>query len=62
MFSMYGPCRYYDDNKAFDGDDAVFPEGYVGVVEAIARGVSDIRLQHVVTNVTYNSSGVQVRG
>lgn len=42
-----------EEGEGFSGDDAVFPDGYSGVTEYLARGI-DIRLSKVVTSIDYS--------
>jgi len=47
------------DDDSVDGDEVVFPDGYARLPEGIARGL-DVRLQHVVSRVTWSTDGVAV--
>lgn len=50
----------WDDADEYDGDDALFPDGYSRLTEYLATGL-DIQLQQVVEQISYRDSGVQVR-
>lgn len=52
-------CYYWDEGDIFEGDDGLFPRGYDQVVKHLAVGL-DIRLQHIVNQVKYSASGVQI--
>lgn len=47
------------DDDLVEGDEVVFPEGYDRLTTAIAEGL-DIRLAHLVTEVTWSADGVTV--
>ena len=47
------------DNEEVDGDEVVFPQGYDQLAHGLARGL-DIRLEHTVTRVSWNSTGVSI--
>ncbi|MCL4254563.1 MAG: FAD-dependent oxidoreductase [Anaerolineae bacterium] len=48
---------YWDDSDEFDGDDVLFPRGYVEVFQNLADGL-DIRLNQAVTEIKYTPEGV----
>ncbi len=48
------------DDDAIEGDEVVFPDGYVVLPERLAEGL-DIRLEHLVTRVDWSDEGVWVR-
>lgn len=48
------------DDDAIEGDEVVFPDGYVVLPERLAEGL-DIRLEHLVTRVDWSDDGVWVR-
>ena len=48
-----------DDNESLPGDDALFPGGYVQIVDHLAKGL-DIRLKKVVTRVNWRGPGVTI--
>jgi len=52
-------CYYWDEGETFDGDDCCLPHGYDQLVDKLASGL-DVRFQHVVQQVKYDESGVQV--
>jgi monoamine oxidase len=45
--------------EAFDGDDVLFPGGYQQLIDVLALGL-DIRVNHVVSKVSYSANGVSV--
>ena len=47
------------DNEEVDGDEVVFPEGYDQLTHGLAHGL-DIRLEHTVTRVAWNNTGVSI--
>jgi len=47
------------DEDAIEGDEVIFPRGYDELPRRIASGL-DIRLSHIVTRVSWSSSGVAV--
>ena len=47
------------DNEEVDGDEVVFPQGYDQLAHGLARGL-DIRLEHTVTRVAWNNTGVSI--
>ncbi len=49
----------FDQDGELNGDDVIFPKGYVQLVEAQAEGL-DIRLNQIVRRVEYNNDGVKV--
>jgi monoamine oxidase len=51
---------YWEDEGGFDGEDVIFPGGYVQVVERLADGL-DLRLSHRVESIRYGDDGVTVR-
>jgi monoamine oxidase len=53
-------AQYWDYDEGFEGDDVVFPEGYDQIPLALALEL-DIRLEHIVTAVEYDETGVVVR-
>ncbi|WP_303708766.1 MULTISPECIES: NAD(P)/FAD-dependent oxidoreductase [Microbacterium] len=48
------------DDDVIEGDEVVFPDGYVVLPERLAEGL-DIRLEHLVTRVDWSDDGVWVR-
>ncbi|MGI0479248.1 flavin monoamine oxidase family protein [Geminocystis sp. CENA526] len=50
---------YFDDGKAFDGDDLLFPKGYTVISDYLAKGLN-IRLNHKVVSIESNNQGVNV--
>jgi monoamine oxidase len=52
---------HYDDEQAFDGDDAIFPGGYIQVADAVGENVTQIKLQHVVKKISHDDEQVVVR-
>lgn len=50
---------YWDSMSGYSGLDAVLPDGYVALVNHLATGVT-VKLNHVVSKVSYTSSGVTV--
>ncbi|NOX61813.1 MAG: NAD(P)-binding protein [Chloroflexi bacterium] len=48
----------YDEDDAFRGEDAVFPQGFGQVVAFMAQGL-DIRTGHAVRRLEYDASGVR---
>ena len=50
---------YWDDAGGFDGGDHLFPNGYGGIADGLARDL-DIRLSHIVSRVAYDNSGVTI--
>lgn len=52
-------AHYWDVGDGFDGQDVIFPEGYVQIPRAVAQGL-DIRLEQVVTKIEYDETGVVV--
>lgn len=49
----------WNEGSGFGGDDVVFPDGYVQIVNYLAKGV-DVRLNHAVSQITYGDDGVTV--
>ncbi|MGH3704777.1 MAG: flavin monoamine oxidase family protein [Agromyces sp.] len=47
------------DDDSIDGDEVVFPDGYDRLPERLAAGL-DLRLEHVVSQVRWSTSGVAV--
>ncbi len=48
-------------NEVIAGDEVVFPEGYDALAQGLARGLPDVRLSHVVTEVQWSAEhGVRV--
>ncbi|WP_332641943.1 flavin monoamine oxidase family protein [Aeromicrobium sp.] len=47
------------DNDEIDGDEVVFPDGYDRLPAHLAKGL-DVRLDHVVSQVTWSADGVTV--
>ncbi len=47
------------DDDSVDGDEVVFPDGYGRLPEHLAEGL-DVRLNHIVTNVTWSEQNVAV--
>ena len=52
-------AQWYDNDQAFDGDEALFAEGFGVIAEALARGVA-IELGQVVREIQWASSPVRV--
>ena len=52
-------AKFFDDGEEFDGDDVLFPQGYKGIVDGLAKGV-DIRLSQRVEAIAYDQNGVTV--
>jgi monoamine oxidase len=50
----------WDQDEDFNGEDVVFPEGYVQIADGLAKGL-DIRLNTAVSSVTYGKNGVEVQ-
>lgn len=50
---------HWDEPYEVKGDDAIFPNGYVQVVQVLATGLK-IRLQHSVTQITVRPEAVRV--
>lgn len=50
---------YWDEADEFDGDDVVFPRGYIEVFQFLAQGL-DIRLNQVVTDIEYSPKGATI--
>ena len=50
---------YGEYGEVFGGDDAIFPDGYIQLVERLAEGV-DIRLNHIVSAIAHTNEGVTV--
>jgi len=56
--SLEGLSAYYwDDAEDFDGDDVIFPNGYIEVFQNLADGL-DIRLNQIVSEIKYTPEGV----
>jgi len=51
---------WYDASKAFDGPDALFPDGYDALIEHLARGLT-VRLAHAVSGIDWSSGSVKVQ-
>ena len=49
----------YDDADAFGGDDALFPDGYDVLPNALAQGI-DVRVGTIVTDILRRPNGVEV--
>jgi monoamine oxidase len=47
------------DNEEVDGDEVVFPRGYDQLATGLAQNI-DVRLNHLVTGVTWSTEGVTV--
>ena len=53
--------RFWQMGHTFSGSDVLFPQGYVQIIDHFKKDVeSDIRTNHVVESVEYNSNGVRV--
>ena len=50
---------YYDIGRDYDGEEVLFPEGYVQFIDEFAKGL-DIKLENIVSKVEYDSNGVTV--
>ena len=50
---------WWDDDGAFEGGDALFPEGFGAIPEHLAKGLS-IRLGQVVQRIAWDNTGVRV--
>ena len=50
---------WWDDDGAFEGGDALFPDGFGAIPEHLAKGLS-IRLGQVVQRVAWDDAGVRV--
>lgn len=48
---------YWDEADEFEGDDVLFPRGYIEVFQNLAEGL-DIRLNQIVTEIKYTPEGV----
>lgn len=48
---------YWDEAEEFEGDDVLFPRGYIEVFQNLAEGL-DIRLNQIVTEIKYTPEGV----
>lgn len=56
--SLEGLSGYYwDEADDFDGDDVIFPNGYIEVFQNLADGL-DIRLNQIVSEIKYTTEGV----
>lgn len=51
---------YWDADDGFDGNDAIFPNGYDEIAQNLAKG-TDIRLNNIVNEISYNEDGVTVK-
>lgn len=49
--------RYWNEDQDFLGDHVWFPQGFQQVIKQLATGL-DVRLNHCVTHIAYNSNGV----
>ncbi|NMF56481.1 flavin monoamine oxidase family protein [Pseudanabaena yagii] len=49
----------FDEDSGFSGADVVFPKGYIQLVQALSKDL-DIRTQHLVQQIAYDDTGVQV--
>ena len=49
----------WDDGEEFGGQQRIFPRGYLGIIEGLAKGL-DVRLQTAVRSIDHASSPVQV--
>ncbi|MEM7348771.1 MAG: FAD-dependent oxidoreductase [Chloroflexota bacterium] len=52
-------AHHVNEGDVFGGDDVVFPEGYDALVHHLATDL-DIRLNEIVTDISYNEAGVTV--
>lgn len=50
---------YFDEDKAFGGDDLLFSKGYNVISDYLAKGLN-IRLNHKVESIEYNHQGVNL--
>ena len=51
--------HYWDEDDAFNGEDVLFPDGYVQIARELAAGL-EIRLSHVVSEIAHEEQGVVV--
>jgi monoamine oxidase len=49
----------WDNGKGFRGGDRLFPDGYDRIAQGLAQGL-EIKLGHIVKQVTYNDTGVKI--
>ena len=49
----------FEEDSEFAGADVVFPQGYIQLVQALSKDL-DIRTKHLVQQIAYDDSGVQV--
>lgn len=49
----------FDEDESFPGDDYLFPGGYDQIIQKLAQGI-EIKLNHVVQEISYNNQGVTV--
>lgn len=52
-------AAHYGEDSIYEGPDALLPEGYAGVLKALAKGL-DIRLGEPVRRITHGGGGVTV--
>lgn len=50
---------YAQEGEEFEGDDVLFPGGYQQIIDVLALGL-DIRLKHVVTNISHSAKSVTI--
>jgi polyamine oxidase len=49
----------FEEEDEFGGDDRILPDGYVGIIDGLARGL-DVRLGHAARRITRSSRDVRV--
>ena len=50
----------FNEGNSFNGDDQLFPNGYDQIINGMAAGLN-IRMGHVVEQIDYSGSGVQIQ-
>lgn len=50
---------YFDDGKAFDGDDLLLVKGFNVISDYLVKGLN-IKLNHIVNSIEYNNQGVNI--
>ena len=53
-------AKWVDEDDGFSGDDVVFEQGYISIVKPLSQGL-DIRLNHVVQRIDYQTDRVKVQ-
>lgn len=53
-------ARWFDSDSRFDGSESLFLDGYKVLADYLATGL-DVRLEHVVSAISYGRNGVKVR-